>query len=103
MERVARERAQEVVAAAATKLGNAIDPSVTITKEILTVSPKSAILEIADNWKADLIVVGSHGYGALQRFQLGSVSQAVVSHAKCSVEVVSCRDANDSSDRVKGA
>ena len=39
-------------------------------------------------WKADLIVVGSHGYPTWERLLLGSVSQAVVSHAKCSVEVV---------------
>jgi hypothetical protein len=39
---------------------------------------------------ADLIVVGSHGYRALERFLLGSVSQSVVSHAACSVEVVRC-------------
>ena len=37
------------------------------------------------------VVVGSHGYGAWQRFLLGSVSQSVVSHAKCSVEVVRCQ------------
>lgn len=53
-------------------------------------SPRPAILDEAESWGADLIVLGSHGYGALKRFLLGSVSQAVVSHAKCSVEVVRC-------------
>lgn len=53
-------------------------------------SPRSVILDEAEDWGADLIVLGSHGYGALKRFLLGSVSQAVVSHAKCSVEVVRC-------------
>jgi nucleotide-binding universal stress UspA family protein len=59
-----------------------------ITSKVLPGSPRSAILEEAERWKADLIVVGSHGYGAWQRLVLGSVSQAVVLHAKCSVEVV---------------
>jgi hypothetical protein len=36
------------------------------------------------------IVVGSHGYRAWERFLLGSVSQSIVSHARCSVEVVRC-------------
>lgn len=54
--------------------------------------PRLAILEITEQWGADLIVIGSHGYSGLKRFLLGSVSLAVVSHAKCSVEVVRCND-----------
>ena len=53
-------------------------------------SPRSVILDEAESWGADLIVLGSHGYSAWKRLLLGSVSQAVVSHAKCSVEVVRC-------------
>ena len=53
-------------------------------------SPRPTILDEAEHWRADLIVVGSHGYGGWKRLLLGSVSQAVVSHAKCSVEVVRC-------------
>ena len=53
-------------------------------------SPRPAILDEAEHWPADLIVMGSHGYGGWKRLLLGSVSQAVVSHAKCSVEVVRC-------------
>ena len=52
--------------------------------------PRTVILDEAETWGADLIVLGSHGYSAWKRFLLGSVSQAVVSHAKCSVEVVRC-------------
>jgi nucleotide-binding universal stress UspA family protein len=50
--------------------------------------PRSVIVDQAQEWSADLIVVGSHGYTGLKRFLLGSVAQAVVSHAPCSVEVV---------------
>lgn len=50
--------------------------------------PKEAILDEAENWEADLIVVGSHGRGFLGRMFLGSVSNAIVKHAKCSVLVV---------------
>ena len=50
--------------------------------------PRSAIVDEAKEWDADLIVVGSHGYTGLKRWLLGSVAQAVVGHAPCSVEVV---------------
>jgi nucleotide-binding universal stress UspA family protein len=50
--------------------------------------PKSVILEVASHWHADLIVMGSHGKRGLDRFLMGSVSEAVVRHAPCSVEIV---------------
>ena len=51
----------------------------------------SVIVDEAENWKADLIVVGSHGYTGIKKWLLGSVAQSVVSHAPCSVEVVRSR------------
>lgn len=50
--------------------------------------PAGAILDAAQQWGADLIVVGSHGRSGLDRFLLGSVSDRVVRHARCSVQVV---------------
>ncbi len=55
---------------------------------VLSGSPEQAIVEEAENWGADLIVVGSHGYGFWERMFLGSVSNAIVHHAPCSVLVV---------------
>ncbi len=54
--------------------------------------PRSAIVDEADEWGADLIVVGSHGRTGLKRWLLGSVAQAIVGHAPCSVEVVRLRE-----------
>lgn len=88
VQRVGREQAQEVVSITSAKLKKALGQSVSVTGEVLQNSPQSAILEEAERWKADLIVVGSHSYGAWHRLVLGSVSQAVVLHATCSVEVV---------------
>jgi nucleotide-binding universal stress UspA family protein len=50
--------------------------------------PKSKILDVAEEWHADLIVLGSHGRKGLNRFLMGSVSDAVARHACCSVEIV---------------
>ncbi|HXY15980.1 MAG TPA: universal stress protein, partial [Terriglobales bacterium] len=50
--------------------------------------PKTKILDEAQEWKADLIVIGSHGRAGVARFLMGSVSEAVAHHAHCSVEVV---------------
>jgi len=85
-----RKQAQNIVDGAIAKLKPKLPKSTSIDAQILPGSPRAAILDEAENWGADLIVVGSHGYRAWERFLLGSVSQSVVSHAKCSVEVVRC-------------
>lgn len=46
------------------------------------------IVDEADRWAADLIVMGSHGYTGIKRLLLGSVASSVVGHAPCSVEIV---------------
>jgi|SRR5579864_283978 len=49
---------------------------------------RTGILEAAQEWHADLIVVGSHGEKGLRKFLLGSVAEFVARHAICSVLVV---------------
>lgn len=56
-----------------------------------TGDPKAVILDEAAEWRADLIVVGSHGRKGLGRFLLGSVSEAIARHAHCSVEIARMR------------
>jgi nucleotide-binding universal stress UspA family protein len=58
-----------------------------VTTEVLRGSPVQQIVGKAEEWGADVIVVGSHGRGFWGRL-LGSVSNGVVHHAKCSVLVV---------------
>ncbi len=50
------------------------------------------ILEKADELAADLVVVGSHGHGLLHKVFLGSVSEAVIRHARCNVMIVPSKD-----------
>lgn len=63
-------------------------PGLTVTSEVLVGSPKQLIVDEAERWQADLVVLGTHGHGAPGRFLLGSVAHSVVLHAPCSVEVV---------------
>lgn len=97
MEAALRKQGENVVGRALEKLKS--NKALTNDAVLVPGSPRAAILDEAESWGADLIVLGSHGYSAWKRFLLGSVSQAVVSHAKCSVEVVRCPPApeNDAS------
>jgi nucleotide-binding universal stress UspA family protein len=67
------------------------------TAKTLRGDPKTAILDEAEHWGADLIMVGTHGYNAMERLWLGSVSRAVAAHSKCSVQIVRRRKAQDAS------
>lgn len=49
--------------------------------------PREIILDYAERWAADLIVVGSHGRKGINRFLMGSVSEAVARYARCSVQI----------------
>jgi len=88
MEAALRKQGRNIIASALQKLKS--NKTLRADAVLVPGSPRPAILDEAERWGADLIVLGSHGYGVLKRFLLGSVSQAVVSHAKCSVEVVRC-------------
>ena len=50
--------------------------------------PAEEIMKVAAKHRADLIVMGAKGQGAIARFLLGSVSTRVVQHSSCSVLVV---------------
>ena len=51
-------------------------------------NPAEEIMKVASKHRADLIVMGAKGLGAIARFLLGSVSTRVVQHSSCSVLVV---------------
>jgi nucleotide-binding universal stress UspA family protein len=85
-----RKAAPELLEKAAAEI-RAGNPDLHVTTKVLKGPPKERIVEEAEAWGADLIMLGSHGHGAVTRFVLGSVSHAVASHAHCSVEIVRCR------------
>lgn len=88
METAVRRNADSIIDAAVAKVTEKLGGDVVVKGRAIAGSPKRVITDEAQRWNANLIVVGSHGYPAWERLLLGSVSQAVVAHAKCSVEVV---------------
>ncbi len=87
MDKSAKQQANDALDKAV-EMFNSAESTLVIHTEIAKGNPKSVIVDEAEKWGADLIVLGSHGYTGLKRMFLGSVSQAVASHAKCSVEIV---------------
>lgn len=79
--------AESIVAKAAAVIRTE-NPDLNIITAAIEGIPKVVIVEEAEDFGADLIILGSHGYGAIDRFLLGSVSQSVALHAKSSVEIV---------------
>ena len=77
-ERAVRDQLDKVVTAADRKqLGARVI--------VETGSPATKIVEYADKNGIDLIVMGTHGRGALERMWVGSVTQGVLQRASCPV------------------
>jgi nucleotide-binding universal stress UspA family protein len=87
LEKVVEERAAEVIAdgeALAGRLGLSVTPR----QEVNRSSVWQTILDVANDVDATLIVTGTHGTTAVQSALLGSVSNALVHHARRPVLVV---------------
>ena len=82
-----RREAQDALDRAVDQLGGLL-PDAARTAALLEGSPRERIVEEARQWGADLIVVGSHGRGAVKSVLLGSVSLAVALQAPCSILIV---------------
>jgi len=72
----------------ASKLLQQKNNSLIVTTAVIDGVPKTAILEEAETFGADLIVVGSHEYNNIEDHMSSSVSHSVSLYAKCSVEIV---------------
>ncbi len=91
--RQAREQALQAVASSrrlATRAAEhlqASHPKWRVAADAVADSPGWALVHKAAEWRADLVLIGSHGRGVLERIFLGSVSQKVAAEAPCSVHI----------------
>jgi nucleotide-binding universal stress UspA family protein len=88
LEESAKIRAEASVHEAIQRIESDNHSHLRISSEIVNGPAREAIVDEADKWEADLIIVGSNGYNRWHRLLLGSVSNSVASHAHCSVEIV---------------
>ena len=87
MEQVAAHEHAEALRTAEAAAAPLRERGLRVTVSVRRHKPVEAILEQAREDDTDLIVVGSHGMGAVERFLIGSVSERVARYAHCSVLV----------------
>jgi nucleotide-binding universal stress UspA family protein len=80
------QRAEQVVSDARNFISRRI-PNARIQTLVAMDIAERFVIHDAKEWKANLIVVGSHGRNFWGRLTLGSVSDAIIHHAPCSVMV----------------
>lgn len=94
-EQTIRRLTEKSVADAAAQIEKCLPEKIfEISTKVCCGAPDQEIVETAQSWNADLIVVGSHGRGFWGRAMLGSVSDAVIHQAPCSVLVVKTQGEN---------
>lgn len=64
------------------------DPAVPFEHRMLLGEPASAIVELAERERIDMIVIGTHGRSGLMRLLMGSVAEQIVRSAPCPVVTV---------------
>ncbi|MFD4248424.1 universal stress protein [Amycolatopsis thermoflava] len=64
-------------------------PDVPVQREIVEGDPVRMLLSVSSD--AEMLVLGSHGYGRLSRALLGSVGAQCLRHARCPVVIIPAR------------
>jgi nucleotide-binding universal stress UspA family protein len=84
MERTMSEAGAQLLERVAAQVS---DSSIPVSTRMRTGDPREEIIQEAEAWPADLIVLGTHGHTGLKRLLLGNVAISVAQHAPCSVEL----------------
>ena len=79
---------QEKLLTEALKKAKDAKPNLTVSTKLVEGSVTDSIIIEAEKGHFDIIVMGHRGLGGLTKLLLGSISDRVVDHAKCSVLIV---------------
>lgn len=90
MQRMSEEHSQEILNDARDKIPDDID---LVVSDPIVGTPKEKILEYSEEEDIDMIIMGSHGRTGIDRFLVGSVTEAVVRHSDIPVLTVTCESA----------
>jgi nucleotide-binding universal stress UspA family protein len=85
MDQILKKQTEEILSKVKQRLE---EQSIKASALVRVGSPADEIINVAEQEKVDMIVLGSHGRHGAKRFFLGSVSSRVASHANCSVIIV---------------
>jgi len=79
---------EKLVTESVAKLKKGIGQELAFEGKVVEGHTCDSIAEMAADWDADLIVIGSQGRTGLDKFLLGSVAEGVLLRAPCSVEII---------------
>jgi nucleotide-binding universal stress UspA family protein len=88
LERMAREAREKLDTKLQTVLTDEERAVLTVETAVGMGRPADEIIEYADNHGIDLIVMGTHGRGGVEKMWLGSVTEKVLRKARCPVLVL---------------
>ena len=74
------------------KIADSIDNEISVYTFHKIGNPKDEILLTADEWNADMIILGTHGRTGFDHFISGSVAEKVVRKARCPVLIIPNKD-----------
>lgn len=96
MDRPSQERTADDVLRKAEAAMAERHPGLALTAEVLSDTPAAALLSTED--RAEMLVIGSRGYGAIAGFLLGSHGQQIIAGARRPVVAVRSRDGEGGGD-----
>jgi nucleotide-binding universal stress UspA family protein len=82
------DNSQKLLIEISNKYGNGVATTYLTSLDTAT----HGIIQQAEEWGADLIVIGTHGRGGLYHFLMGSVAEHVARKAACPVLIVPNKD-----------